>query len=84
MQVSFVALLCCIAVAAGAAVGEGPVEPQLYYHENVGVPEAAAIREREEKLPAEDGSRIVGGSAAAAGAHPHLVSILTHRSHIFF
>lgn len=43
------------------------------YHERVGVFEAEKIRSWEEAVDF-DGGRIVGGSPAALGAYPHLVS----------
>ncbi|XP_075977323.1 collagenase-like [Anticarsia gemmatalis] len=61
-------LLIVIALAA-LALAEEPI--QLYYHENVGIAEAARIKQAEQAHDF-DGSRIVGGSAAALGAHPHL------------
>ncbi|XP_075980203.1 collagenase-like [Anticarsia gemmatalis] len=61
-------LLIVFALAALALAYE-PIENN--YHENVGIPEAARIMQAEQAMDF-DGSRIVGGSAANAGAHPHL------------
>ncbi|KOB78704.1 Serine protease 13 [Operophtera brumata] len=66
MQLLLVALLCVAATWAAPRV-----EIQRHYHESVGVPEAAAIKAREAALDF-DGSRIAGGTPAAAGAQPHL------------
>ncbi|XP_072947044.1 collagenase-like [Epargyreus clarus] len=43
----------------------------LYYHENIGIHEAARIRKAEDAIDF-DGSRIIGGSQAAVGAHPFM------------
>ncbi|KAI5642737.1 trypsin domain-containing protein [Phthorimaea operculella] len=42
-----------------------------YYHETIGIEEAARIKATEEAVTF-DGSRIVGGSAASLGQYPHL------------
>lgn len=61
-------VLCALAALAAA---EEPIE--LDYHNNVGVPKAEALKQAE--LAADfDGTRIVGGSAAALGAYPYMVS----------
>ncbi|XP_052747944.1 collagenase-like [Galleria mellonella] len=65
-------LLLLIALV-GSVLAEEPIG--LYYHENVGIPLAAAIK-RSEEAADFDGSRIVGGSAAALGNHPHLGGLL--------
>ncbi|XP_026763694.1 collagenase-like [Galleria mellonella] len=61
-------LLVLIALV-GSVLAEEPIS--LYYHENVGIPLAAAIK-RSEEAGDFDGSRITGGSAANLGDHPHL------------
>lgn len=61
-----------------ATVAFAAEEPQRFYHETVGVPEATRIRQAEQARDF-DGSRIVGGSAAGLGAHPHIVSISVRR-----
>ncbi|XP_075977317.1 trypsin beta-like [Anticarsia gemmatalis] len=61
-------LLIVFALAALALAYE-PIENN--YHENVGIPEAARIMQAEQAMDF-DGSRIVGGSAANAGAYPFL------------
>ncbi|XP_013140881.1 PREDICTED: collagenase-like isoform X2 [Papilio polytes] len=59
-------VLCALAALAAA---EEPIE--LDYHNNVGVPKAEALKQAE--LAADfDGTRIVGGSAAALGAYPYM------------
>lgn len=68
----FLALFGLVAAAAA----EGFVSPiNNDYHETVGIPAAARIRAAEEAMDF-DGSRIVGGSAAALGQYPYLVSVL--------
>lgn len=71
--------LALIGLVAGKAV-ESPVE--IDYHNNVGVPAAARIMAAEKAMDF-DGSRIVGGSPAALGQYPYLVSTLTEESTIF-
>ncbi|KAJ2950274.1 hypothetical protein O0L34_g11637 [Tuta absoluta] len=46
-----------------------------YYHETVGIAEAARIKAEEEAINF-DGSRIVGGSSSSLGAYPHLAGLL--------
>ncbi|KAJ8719897.1 hypothetical protein PYW07_011940 [Mythimna separata] len=47
----------------------------LHYHESVGIPEAARIKQAE--LATDfDGSRIVGGAPAAVGTYPFLVGLV--------
>ncbi|KAI5642734.1 trypsin domain-containing protein [Phthorimaea operculella] len=46
-----------------------------YYHETVGIAEAARIKAEEEAI-SFDGSRIVGGSSASLGQYPHLGGLL--------
>ncbi|XP_075977085.1 collagenase-like [Anticarsia gemmatalis] len=65
-------LLIVFALAALALAYE-PIENN--YHENVGIPEAARIMQAEQAMDF-DGSRIVGGSAANAGAYPFLGGLL--------
>lgn len=60
-------------LVALAAASPTPEPIQLYYHETEGIQEAERIKQLEEAVDF-DGSRIVGGSAANVGAHPHLVS----------
>lgn len=63
--------LSLIGLVAGAAV-ESPVEAD--YHNKVGVPLATRLQAAEKALDF-DGARIVGGSPAALGQYPYLVSI---------
>lgn len=50
-------------------------EPILrYYHENEGIPEAARIKYVESAMDFD--GRIVGGSPAAVGTYPFLVSMI--------
>ncbi|XP_075976793.1 collagenase-like [Anticarsia gemmatalis] len=65
--------LSIVIALAALALAEEPI--QLYYHENVGIAEAARIK-RAEQAHDFDGSRIVGGSAAALGAYPFLVGMV--------
>lgn len=61
------------------AVVSGYQDVQKYYHEAVGIPEAARIKAAEEKIALEKtllDDRIVGGAIAPANAHPYLVSLL--------
>ncbi|KOB71786.1 Serine protease, partial [Operophtera brumata] len=46
----------------------------LYYHENVGIPEAARIKHVEQAMDFD--GRIVGGSPAAVGTYPFLVGLV--------
>lgn len=63
----FLALFCLVAsVAAEESI-------LLHYHENVGIALAERIKHAEQATDF-DGARIVGGSPAALGAYPHLVS----------
>ncbi|XP_049884332.1 collagenase-like [Pectinophora gossypiella] len=63
-------LVSVLGLALGLPAPEG--EPFTgYYHSTVGIQEAARIKATEEAADF-DGSRIVGGSAAALGAYPHL------------
>ncbi|KAI8439083.1 hypothetical protein MSG28_012947 [Choristoneura fumiferana] len=59
--------LALVGLVAGKAV-ESPVE--IDYHNKVGIPAAARIKAAEEAINF-DGSRIVGGSAAALGQFPY-------------
>ncbi|KOB67184.1 Serine protease 13 [Operophtera brumata] len=59
MQLLLVALLCCVVVAAGE-------KPPIYYHENVGVPEAAAIKARATSVC---GSSLLTNTRAVTAAH---------------
>ncbi|KAJ8719269.1 hypothetical protein PYW08_011444 [Mythimna loreyi] len=66
----YLLMLCAL---AALALAEEPI--LLHYHENVGIPEAARIRQAE--LAADfDGSRIIGGAAAAVGTYPFLVGLV--------
>ncbi|XP_052759207.1 collagenase-like [Galleria mellonella] len=65
--------LLLLVALVGSVLAEEPIG--LYYHENVGIPLAAAIK-RSEEAGDFDGSRIVGGSAASLGDHPHLGGLL--------
>ncbi|XP_026753921.1 collagenase-like [Galleria mellonella] len=65
--------LLVLVALVGSVLAEEPIG--LYYHENVGIPLAAAIK-RSEEAGDFDGSRIVGGSAASLGDHPHLGGLL--------
>ncbi|PZC72392.1 collagenase isoform X2 [Helicoverpa armigera] len=66
-------VLLVIAVAAVAARAESPVA--LYYHEAAGIAQAARIKQAELALDF-DGSRIIGGAAAAVGTYPFLVGLV--------
>ncbi|XP_052747923.1 collagenase-like [Galleria mellonella] len=57
----------------GSVLAKEPIG--LYYHENVGIPLAAAIK-RSEEAGDFDGSRITGGWTAALGDHPHFGGLL--------
>lgn len=61
------AVVGCALVAA-----EEPI--LVYYHENEGIPEAARIKHAESALDFDE--RIVGGSPAAVGTYPFLVSMV--------
>lgn len=63
--------LLALATAAHAFV---PIETN--YHEVIGIPMAMELKSAEEGADF-DGARIVGGSVAGLGTHPHLVSIFT-------
>ena len=66
--------LLIVCALAALALAEEPIT--LHYHESVGIPEAARIKQAE--LATDfDGSRIVGGSTTGAGTHPHLVRLST-------
>nr|QPF47551.1 serine protease [Bombyx mori] len=58
---------------AAVVVAEEPIE--LDYHIKIGIPRAESLRRAEEAADF-DGTRIVGGSAANAGAHPHLAGLV--------
>ncbi|XP_049884331.1 collagenase-like [Pectinophora gossypiella] len=63
-------LICVLGLALSLPTPEeAPIRG--YYHDVIGIPEAANIKAVEEAADF-DGSRIVGGSAAALGAYPHL------------
>ncbi|CAG4951278.1 unnamed protein product [Colias eurytheme] len=62
-------LLVAVSLAVCYARPEEPIG--INYHEAIGIPKASLIRQAE--LGQDfDGSRIVGGTPAALGAHPHL------------
>ncbi|KAL0878442.1 hypothetical protein ABMA27_003540 [Loxostege sticticalis] len=61
-------LILLVAVAAAAAEY---LQPELDYHEAVGIPRFEAIKQFEEGADF-DGGRIWGGQTVNAGAHPHL------------
>ncbi|XP_049884334.1 collagenase-like [Pectinophora gossypiella] len=62
-------ILSCL---LGLSLAATPIVPiQKYYHESVGILEAARIKAAEEAQDF-DGSRIVGGSAAGLGQYPHM------------
>ena len=64
--------LLIVCALAALALAEEPIT--LHYHESVGIPEAARIKQAE--LATDfDGSRIIGGAAAAVGTYPFLVCI---------
>lgn len=71
-------LLSVLAVVALAAVTLAEEPILRYYHENVGIAEAARIKNAEQAVDF-DGSRIVGGSTVDAGAYPFLVSQIKGR-----
>ncbi|XP_004927690.3 collagenase [Bombyx mori] len=58
---------------AAVVVAEEAIE--LDYHNKIGIPRAESLRRAEEAADF-DGTRIVGGSAANAGAHPHLAGLV--------
>lgn len=61
-------------LAAALAQAEEPIS--LHYHETVGIPQAARLKQAE--LATDfDGSRIIGGAAAAVGTYPFLVYLST-------
>lgn len=62
------------AVFAAATAASLPEPILTNYHEAEGVPSAMRLLQAERALDF-DGARIVGGAAAAVGAHPHLVCI---------
>ncbi|XP_059050363.1 collagenase-like [Achroia grisella] len=66
-------LIVFVVALLGAVVAEEQIA--LNYHEAVGIPLAASIR-RSEEAGDFDGARIVGGSAASLGDHPHLGGLL--------
>lgn len=61
--------LVLVLAAVGSVLAHEPV--LLHYHENVGIAEAARIKQAESVLDFH-GSRIIGGSAVALGAYPYL------------
>uniref|UniRef100_A0A2A4JJV5 Peptidase S1 domain-containing protein n=1 Tax=Heliothis virescens TaxID=7102 RepID=A0A2A4JJV5_HELVI len=54
------------------------VEVNFDYHNEIGIPAAAKIKEIEDKLLAQapEGNRIVGGAIAPANAHPYFAGLL--------
>ncbi|XP_072946889.1 brachyurin-like [Epargyreus clarus] len=66
--------LCVVLVALVSAVLAFE-EPQRYYHETVGIAEAARIKAFEDALDF-DGSRITGGSNANLGQFPHMAGLV--------
>lgn len=62
--------LLLVAVSLALCHAEEPIA--LHYHETIGVPKAELIRLAEEGIDF-DGTRIIGGTPAALGAHAHLV-----------
>lgn len=68
MQVS----LLLAVVGCALVVAKEPI--LLHYHENEGIPEAARIKYVESSMDFD--GRIVGGSPAAVGTYPFLVSIV--------
>lgn len=63
-------VLILLAIVLGAVLAEESI--LLHYHENVGIPEAARIKQEEQAMDFD--GRIVGGSPAAVGTYPFLVS----------
>lgn len=63
-------LLCVLALASAATAYQVPLR---YYHESVGIAEAARIRQYEQALDFD--GRIAGGQSVNAGAQPHFVNI---------
>ncbi|XP_050347634.1 collagenase-like [Nymphalis io] len=60
----------------GLALAVAAEEPiSLFYHETIGIPEAARIKRAEEALDF-DGSRIIGGQASSLGAYPFLGGLI--------
>uniref|UniRef100_A0A2A4JJ77 Peptidase S1 domain-containing protein n=1 Tax=Heliothis virescens TaxID=7102 RepID=A0A2A4JJ77_HELVI len=66
-------VLMVIAVVAAARASVLPAA--LYYHEAAGIAEAARIKQAELAVDF-DGSRIIGGAAAAVGTYPFLVGLV--------
>ncbi|XP_021201516.3 brachyurin [Helicoverpa armigera] len=58
------------------ATASALVEVNTGYHQEIGIPTAAKIKENEEKLLAEKDERIVGGAIAPANAHPYFAGLL--------
>ncbi|CAK1550370.1 unnamed protein product [Leptosia nina] len=67
--------LFLVVVSLAFCYAEEPFQITLDYHESIGIPKAGLIKAVEEGLDF-DGSRIVGGSPAKLGDHPHLAGLL--------
>ncbi|XP_028042165.1 collagenase-like [Bombyx mandarina] len=67
--------LTLLALFTAASVARAYVPVETDYHEEVGIPLAMAIKCTEEGVDF-DGARIVGGSVAGVGTHPHLAGML--------
>lgn len=70
-------LFLLLAIAASAVVAEDALDFEpitTFYHEAVGIPEAARIKRFEEELNFDE-TRIVGGSSAFLGQFPYQVNI---------
>lgn len=83
MERSVLVLLAGLALVAGEHI-------QLFYHENEGIPAAQAVKDFEiddyridydKEVWVSDGNRIVGGSVAALGQYPFLVSLMVNRGY---
>ncbi|CAF4928483.1 unnamed protein product [Pieris macdunnoughi] len=64
-----------VAISLALCYAEEPFPITLDYHETIGIPKANLIRLAEEGIDF-DGSRIVGGTPARLGEHPHLAGLL--------
>ncbi|VVC87695.1 unnamed protein product [Leptidea sinapis] len=65
------AVLCLVAAASANEI----TTTAFNYHEQIGIHEAARIKQAEAAMDF-DGSRIVGGSPSAVGNHPHVAGLV--------